>query len=198
MKTIHLTDRTRDSKGHFVKETRVRTHRTCTVCEIVKPIDEYSVSSKGAVRCRCKMCEINKSHAHKRTLGGQFSDSKAIAKRRGILFSIPRKDYYALRAQSCHYCGFPLAPTGVGLDRLDSSLGYTLDNVVPCCDDCNRCKGAAFTYAEMLYVGKAIAAVKACRQEGEKRNHYKPRLKQETVSEPAPVLFFGMPIEEVG
>lgn len=27
-----------------------------------------------------------------------------------------------------------------GVDRVDSSKGYTIDNVVPCCDICNRMK----------------------------------------------------------
>ena len=123
---------------------------------------------------------------------GQFSGAKSIAKQRGLAFGISREDYYILRVQPCHYCGYPLAESGVGLDRLDSALGYVLDNVVPCCDDCNRCKGAAFTYAEMLFIGKAIAAVKATRQEGEKMNHYRPRPKVE--EEPEPIMFFGQPL----
>ena len=28
-----------------------------------------------------------------------------------------------------------------GVDRIDSSKGYTKDNVVPCCGKCNRMKG---------------------------------------------------------
>lgn len=27
-----------------------------------------------------------------------------------------------------------------GIDRVDSSLGYTVDNVVPCCKLCNQAK----------------------------------------------------------
>lgn len=61
--------------------------------------------------------------------------------------------------QPCHYCGSKGSNTFKdvdkkhkrkisdlvikynGLDRLDSSRGYTVDNVVPCCWNCNRAKG---------------------------------------------------------
>lgn len=41
----------------------------------------------------------------------------------------------------CNYCGDPvLNSTGSSLDRLDSSKGYTITNVVPCCKYCNIAK----------------------------------------------------------
>lgn len=53
----------------------------------------------------------------------------------------------------CHYC-FELIQTkgGGSLDRKDSSLGYTKDNVVPCCSTCNRVKNNLITYEEMCYI----------------------------------------------
>lgn len=74
------------------------------------------------------------------------------------------EDFYRLSQQACHYCGaLPsttynygsrpsrLARTSAlqqtqgnfiynGLDRVDSSKGHTLDNVVPCCWLCNLWK----------------------------------------------------------
>lgn len=113
----------------------------------------------------------------KRTLPILFSDAKSIARRRGLVFAIGREDYYRLRSSGCHYCTGRLADTGIGLDRIDSNVGYILANVVPCCNDCNRTKGASFTYAEMLILGKAIAAVKACRKDGEEPDHFRRRLR---------------------
>lgn len=52
--------------------------------------------------------------------------------------------------QNCYYCGN--APsnkrtrdTGIatyyqGLDRVDNNLGYTIENIVPCCKYCNSFK----------------------------------------------------------
>lgn len=73
--------------------------------------------------------------------------------------------FYQLSQQSCDYCGsLPAATHNIGvsskkcysaselqlnegtftyngLDRVDSSRGHTVDNVVPCCWECNRMKG---------------------------------------------------------
>ena len=76
---------------------------------------------------------------------------KARAKRKGLDFNISLDDFKVMTKMRCHYCG--VEPSTVirsksehseyvynGLDRVDSSLGYTLDNVVPCCVACNRMK----------------------------------------------------------
>ena len=47
----------------------------------------------------------------------------------------------------------------MGVDRVDSDLGYQLDNLVPCCFVCNQIKGDRFTVAEMVTVGTAVGAV---------------------------------------
>lgn len=46
-------------------------------------------------------------------------------------------DYRKLSLLSCFYCD---APTNGGLDRADNNLGYSLNNVVPCCELCNHMK----------------------------------------------------------
>jgi hypothetical protein len=50
----------------------------------------------------------------------------------------------------CHYCGTAPSPRVVsksrryedlnGIDRVDSSLGYTIANCVSCCSMCNKMK----------------------------------------------------------
>ena len=42
----------------------------------------------------------------------------------------------------CYYCGFAHKPGDVlnGLDRVDSTAGYTAANTVPCCATCNKMK----------------------------------------------------------
>ena len=67
--------------------------------------------------------------------------------------------FYSLSQKDCYYCGRPpsnsqnvrkktcsayqLANGNFiynGLDRIDSNLGHTIDNVVPCCKRCNQAK----------------------------------------------------------
>ena len=73
--------------------------------------------------------------------------------------------FLTLSQHDCHYCGRPpqltrnkAYSTGKkpvsdyqrengsftynGLDRIDSSIGHTDDNVIPCCSTCNSMKGA--------------------------------------------------------
>jgi 5-methylcytosine-specific restriction endonuclease McrA len=75
-----------------------------------------------------------------RTPKGKFSRIKCKANERGINFSLPFELYEGkLWGKPCHYCGCDIEVTG--LDRKDSSKGYTLDNVVSCCWNCNTKKG---------------------------------------------------------
>ncbi|MBC7265733.1 MAG: hypothetical protein QMD76_03210 [Anaerosomatales bacterium] len=73
----------------------------------------------------------------------------------------------------CHYCGITEAQIPqvrmksqiqrdvrvMGVDRLDSSKGYTADNLAPCCFVCNQIKGDRFSEEEMKQIGAGITAV---------------------------------------
>jgi hypothetical protein len=75
------------------------------------------------------------------------------AKRRGleICFTFEQWCELAIGA-SCHYCGNFITSNGGSLDRKDSSIGYILDNVVPCCASCNKVKSDVLSYEEMVYL----------------------------------------------
>lgn len=77
------------------------------------------------------------------------------ARKRGLEFALTQTEVRTLSKQPCHYCG--VEPSNrmfrqnskygngepyiySGLDRLDNEKGYVLDNVVPCCIQCNRTK----------------------------------------------------------
>ena len=76
---------------------------------------------------------------------------KSNAKRRNIKFELDKKDFFNLIQQKCHYC--KVEPfnemnhhnyNGIylynGIDRIDSNLGYFIENCLPCCGICNRAK----------------------------------------------------------
>lgn len=98
----------------------------------------------------------------------------STAKKSGRVFALSFEDFYALSQQPCHYCGAlpsrqhaPLSVKGRpnyhgefvynGIDRLDNTVGYVVENCVPCCWDCNHAKGAK-TYAEFVAWLDGIAA----------------------------------------
>lgn len=68
---------------------------------------------------------------------GPFRSAILAALRRGKEWGdIDEASYLTLNAMPCSYCDGPLG-NGIGLDRLDVTRGYFLDNVVPSCGPCN-------------------------------------------------------------
>lgn len=56
-------------------------------------------------------------------------------------FAITEEEFQTLTSQACTYCSKQNSATHTnGVDRVDSSRGYTLDNCVPCCGECNVMK----------------------------------------------------------
>jgi len=81
-----------------------------------------------------------------------YGNYKRHAEERGLSFELTKEDFSFLTKMNCHYCGAEPSNespahdcngsyTYNGIDRIDNSRGYTLDNVVPCCAVCNSMKG---------------------------------------------------------
>jgi len=71
------------------------------------------------------------------------------AKSRGLEFSVDASELHRLSQEPCVYCGVVggnvFSSCGYrynGVDRVNSSAGYVSGNLVACCGDCNRAKGA--------------------------------------------------------
>jgi hypothetical protein len=104
---------------------------------------------------RCSICEPRKTY-------NQLPDGESSfntlyygyvirAEKRGLEWNLSREQFRGITVRECLYCGKP--PSQVrnntrgtpgyqytGVDRLDPLLGYTVENVVPCCGACNRAK----------------------------------------------------------
>ena len=57
-------------------------------------------------------------------------------------------------SKPCHYCG-KTDWHELGCDRIDNSLPHTPDNVVPCCDKCNKKRGTTPFGEYLKLVGKS-------------------------------------------
>ncbi len=81
-----------------------------------------------------------------------MSNYRGSARRRGLAWELTEGQFLDLTSKDCHYCG--VEPRQVasfngangdytynGIDRVDNSRGYTLENCVPCCKRCNKAKG---------------------------------------------------------
>lgn len=98
--------------------------------------------------------------ANSKTIHSRYFQAKSQAKRRKKDFFISEEEYIVIITKECFYCnGFfknPLGEKGGGLDRIDNSKGYTVDNVQSCCKFCNYLRGDRLTIEETKIAVKAI------------------------------------------
>jgi hypothetical protein len=94
-----------------------------------------------------------------------FINYKNNARRKSLSFSLTKDQFRALTQHCCNYCGSPplnvvSTPSGnytySGLDRVDNSQGYELDNVAPCCKMCQYAK-RNWTLSDFLGWAKRLA-----------------------------------------
>lgn len=143
-------------------------------CECGKEVEvKGSLLRCGSTRsCKCLQTDMSyfirlKPHgvAASNHLYGNYLRG---AKNRGIEFGISKEDFLALAVLPCKYCGAPPSQvhatkglngsfTYSGVDRVDSSKGYTVDNCVPCCKDCNYAK-RLMTVPEFLNWARRIVS----------------------------------------
>lgn len=113
--------------------------------------------------CGClRGLSVSKAKANKDPLAvarnNAFWVFRRNAKKRNLKVSITYEQWYELSQGSCFYCGTFRSNTNKvggdpkfcgrlpflynGIDRLDNSIGYTPENSVSCCKNCNFAKHA--------------------------------------------------------
>lgn len=118
---------------------------------------------RGTVRsCGCLLREAGWEHPNlgygQSSLNKIFANYKWRAERKSLMFRLSKDQFENIIHMDCHYCGNPPSQIskvryGIGetqyngIDRIDSSKGYTIDNVVPCCGVCNQAK-SVMLYSE--------------------------------------------------
>ena len=77
---------------------------------------------------------------------------KKNAEKRGYTWELTEEQFAKITQKECHYCG--AKPNNIfkqrkcngdyiynGLDRIDNTKNYTVENTVSCCKTCNHAKG---------------------------------------------------------
>jgi len=82
--------------------------------------------------------------------------TRMAEEKRGIEWSLNESDYITLTKGACYLCSYRYGP--VGIDRVNPSLGYHLDNCKPCCSPCNMMKNS-MTYEAFM---NTITDIVAC------------------------------------
>lgn len=120
-----------------------------------KPCEQCSENFNSSTRSwRSKYCSErcrNKFYrdAIKDTPLGIMRRYISSAKGRGIEFNLPLQMFEDNMDSDCYYCGDRLKKAA--FDRKNSSIGYTIDNAVPCCWECNAMKR---TTPELVFINR--------------------------------------------
>ena len=69
-----------------------------------------------------------------------YSVLRRGAEKRGLQVEITERDYLDITAKPCTFCGAEPGVENIGVDRIDPSEGYTLENCQSACWECNRAK----------------------------------------------------------
>ena len=126
-------------------------------CECGKEtaVDVQSLKNGNTTSCGCRMreraIETNMIEYGKSAFNTLYARYISKAKERNILFELTKETFSEITKRSCFYCG--KEPSQIvknranngdyvynGIDRIDSSKGYIMSNVVPCCGRCNEAK----------------------------------------------------------
>lgn len=157
-KTVKIMNKIKDLTGKkFGRLTAISPHgrsvsgKTLWKCECecgnTSIVSSSNLQSNGTKSCGCLRGTRGDASAFNRV----FSRYKASAKFKGHEFALTESEFKSITKTVCHYCGVP--PSSVnkhtggsgtyvynGIDRVDNSIGYVVDNCVPCCGDCNYAK----------------------------------------------------------
>jgi len=120
----------------------------------------YCLRSGKTSHCGCN--RANKLPDGEAGLNAVYSGYGSSAKKRGYSFDISKEQFFELSQKPCYYCGKSpsmekLGYSSVfvysGLDRFNNNEGYTYDNLVSCCWECNHMKGtlSGNEYIEKIY-----------------------------------------------
>lgn len=123
-------------------------------------------------------CRLPKGEAASNDL---YSNYKRHAKDKKREFSITKEEFRETTQENCHYCG--KEPSNVyiktnkarytrtgqenyrmvynGIDRVDSSRGYSKDNIVACCKVCNIAKHSMTEQEFYNWISRTYAHLKS-------------------------------------
>jgi len=84
--------------------------------------------------------------------GLNYAGYRNGAKKRNLEFTITEEEFDNTIMKDCYICGkkpLPHKHTN-GIDRYDNSIGYTIENIRPCCKECNFFK-KDFAYNDIIH-----------------------------------------------
>lgn len=111
----------------------------------------HNLKTGNTKSCGCLPKQMNRLPDNKGVINHIILQYKRHARDRGISWNLSYEKVRSIIQKPCFYCGAEKSDHTVtknckegydhnGIDRVDSSKGYSAENVVPCCKICNRGK----------------------------------------------------------
>ena len=144
----------------FIKmdETKKHSYWECLCdCGKMAVVRSNNLVNGHTQSCGCKKLKNPINAVKRRKPDGDaafcsvYTGYKSSAKKRHISFNLSKVDFKKLCLDKCFYCN--CAPRNIlgswlisgtftynGIDRVNNTLGYSIDNCVPCCKICNFMK----------------------------------------------------------
>lgn len=133
--------------------------------ELKPDISHFTMKSNGAMKRNSE--ELKTKEHEARLLFTRYKTGSTNLRKNKIKdFELSVEEFILLATSNCFYCGSDgdykhngRTVSGkfkhkiCGLDRIDSSKGYILSNVVPCCKMCNTMK---LDYIQTTFINKII------------------------------------------
>lgn len=159
------------------KDKEIYAYCYCS-CGTFKYIRYYHVSRNKTKSCGCYRNDAIKEYGNRKQqsslaqMNEIFNAYKSRAKRKNIEFSLTYDQFLKFTSDKCYYCGITpnqkirqeFVTVYNGIDRIDSSKGYSIVNCVTACTFCNIAKGSMsvedfYIRIDMIYKEKLCKGV---------------------------------------
>lgn len=157
------------SEAYSVRRNPLATKRCVDClckCGNVAQVSVSRLASGKAKSCGCLSQAVLQSDISKREAGirAVLRVYNYSAKERGLDFSLDRETFERLTTSNCVYCGVEPLQFQTrfsefkynGIDRVDNTKGYVLENCIPCCKVCNRMKDVLSVEDFKTHINKII------------------------------------------
>ena len=141
-------NREKDNKKY---EERKTTLNLCLGCGITIPQLLDGILGHKVQRCQECYTKLREVEANRNRTRNYAAENMANLDKhyinylkgagiRNMAFDIPIDTFKEMVKLPCHYCNSYNENEVIGLDRINSSIHYTVSNCVPCCQVCNYMK----------------------------------------------------------
>lgn len=127
-----------DSDKHYTIDNVVT---ACKVCNRMKWIYGYHTFLNACYNIYKYYGSTNDWEDRSLVKCVSYANHRRNADKRNCVTEISEEQFNIITSKKCFYCNNKNRPNQIGIDRVDSNLGYTADNkLVACCYVCNMMK----------------------------------------------------------